>query len=172
MPEPTTDDTPEPELEDTTPPPTDDDHAGDEPAEDELEDLEDGDEGQDDGDPATAARREAARHRRRLREVEAERDALAETVATYRRREAEAVAGTTLQSGGDLWAAGVDLAELLGEDGTVDEARVRAAVAKVTEERPHWRRKTPDLDAGARSPARGSGFDFGAELRRAAGANG
>lgn len=145
-----------------------DDTTTDTVDDDEVDDQADD---QADDDPAAAARREAAAYRRRLRDTEAERDTLAATVATYRRREAEALAGRAMQSGADLWAAGIELEELLADDGTVDEARVRDAVAQVTADRPHWRRKSPDLDAGARTPAASSGFDFGAALRGAAGGN-
>ena len=77
-------------------------------------------------DPLSAARLEAAGYRRRLRQTEADRDALRTTLDTYRRREVEQMAeagvggfGTNgMQSGADLWVAGAQLGDLLGEDGS------------------------------------------------------
>ena len=64
--------------------------------------------------------REAARYRRRLRDTEAERDTLAEQVTTLQRA---SVAQHLTRYGmkADLfWASGVELADVLAEDGTPD----------------------------------------------------
>ena len=88
--------------------------------------------------------REAASYRRRLRETEAERDALRERVESYERREAEAIAR-------DLGAA-VPIDDLRGDDGALDPETVQARVSAILAERPTWRRSAPDLGAGPRPP--------------------
>jgi hypothetical protein len=96
--------------------------------------------------------REAASYRRRLRETEAERDALRERVESYERREAEAIArdlGAAVPS--DLWTL-VGLDDLRGDDGALDSETVQARVSAILAERPTWRRPAPDLGAGARPP--------------------
>ncbi len=118
------------------------------------------DEQEDQGDPAAAARREAAAYRRRLRDTEGERDRLAEQVACYQRREVEALAEQgpghgyeRMASGADLWTAGVQLADLLDEDGAVDPAKTQDVVTSVLTERPHWRRNlwgSSDVGQGPR----------------------
>ncbi len=100
---------------------------------------------EDQGDPAAAARREAASYRRRLRDVEGDRDRLAEKVAGYQRREVEALAEQghghdRMAAGSDLWTGGVQLADVLDEAGAIDPERVQAQVAAVLAERPHWRK--------------------------------
>lgn len=100
--------------------------------------------------------REAAKWRRRLRGVEGERDRLAGVVEQYQIAAVERLATTgpaALASGSDLWKAGVDLAELIDDDGAVDAERVGAAVARVVAEQPHWRRPAADLGQGVRTPA-------------------
>jgi hypothetical protein len=96
--------------------------------------------------------REAASYRRRLRETEAERDALRERVEGYERREAEAIArdlGAAVPS--DLWTL-VGLDDLRVED-VLDAETVRSKVSTILAERPTWRRGVPDLGAGPRLPA-------------------
>jgi len=109
----------------------------------------------DPADPARKARGEARRLRERLHAAEAERDTLAGVVDGYRRRDAEQAAETAgLASGGDLWAGGTDLADLVDDAGTVDPAKVAEAVAALVAERPHWaRRPHGDLDQGPRATA-------------------
>lgn len=84
-----------------------------------------------------------ARYRLQLRETEAERDALRGQVATFQRAEAERLATTTLADGRDLWRDGADIADVLADDGTVDEKKVAALAAKVQAEHPHWQRPAP-----------------------------
>ncbi len=115
---------------------------------------------EDQGDPAAAARREAASYRRRLRDAEGERDRLAEQVAGYQRREVEALAEQgpghgyeRMASGADLWTAGVLLADLLDEDGAVDPTKTHAMVTSVLTDRPHWRQNiwgSTDVGQGPR----------------------
>lgn len=81
-------------------------------------------------DPAEDSRagREAAKYRRQLRDVETERDTLRGTLETLQRAEVQRIASADLAQPAALWAAGTQLADLLGEDGTVDPAKVTAAV--------------------------------------------
>lgn len=71
--------------------------------------------------------REAARYRTRLREVETERDGLVEQLASMRRAEVERLASDHLAKPAALWAAGVELTDLLDEAGSVDPQKVAAA---------------------------------------------
>lgn len=98
-----------------------------------------------------SANREAAKYRRQAREAQAERDQLREVVTAYRRREAEEAAEAAgLERGGDLFDTGVDLAELLTDEGTVDAGKVKDAAAAVLSARPHWGRKEGGFDLGPR----------------------
>lgn len=102
------------------------------------------------------ARREAAGHRRKLREAESEVARLADIVAGFQRSAVEALAEAgprALASGADLWVAGTDLAALLDDEGRPDPVRVAAAVDAALTARPHWRRSHGSADNGARGTA-------------------
>ncbi len=108
---------------------------------------------------AAKARREAARYRTELRAVEAERDALRGRLETMQRAQVEELASSgtllgfsTLKEGRDLWLAGVQLPDLLNDEGQVDPEKVKTIVQRITTERPHWRTPTPSADGGARMP--------------------
>lgn len=73
--------------------------------------------------------REAAKYRRRLRDVEAERDTLKAAVAALQRAEVDRLATADDLRPAALWASGPELADLLTDDGTVDAAKVSAAIA-------------------------------------------
>ncbi len=120
-------------------------------------------------DALASARKEAAQYRRRLRAAEAERDQARTDLEAMQRAEVERAAGERLAQGSDLWDAGVQLEELVSEDGSLDAEKVTAAVAAVLEARPHWatRRVRGDIDQGARQPA-AEPVDLGAMLRQAA----
>lgn len=94
-----------------------------------TDDIED----QDD-DAGGKGNREAAKYRRRLRDVEAERDRLKATVAALQRAEVDRLATDAGLRPAALWANGAEVGELLGDDGTVDAARVSAAVAVAREQ--------------------------------------
>lgn len=99
---------------------------------DEDQDDDEPDEDQDDG--PDGAGREAAKYRRRLREAEAERDQLAERVESLQRAEVERAATADGLRPAALWASGVELANLLADDGTVDGPKVLAAIEASREE--------------------------------------
>ncbi|MGI8310349.1 hypothetical protein [Saccharopolyspora hattusasensis] len=68
-----------------------------------------------------------------------------------RQAEAERLAGGRLHDGADLWRDGLELSDVLAEDGTVDPDRVRAAADELAEAHPHWRRgPKPDPSQGYR----------------------
>lgn len=94
---------------------------------------------------------EAAKYRRRLRDTEAERDLLVAALADYRRRHIlHAAEEAGLERGADLLDAGGQPDDFLGDDGTVDDGKVAAAVKQVLQERPHWAKRQPSFDLGAR----------------------
>lgn len=84
--------------------------------------------------PGDKAAREAAKYRRKLREVEAERDRLAEQVESLQRAEIERLSYAEHRvKGAALWAGGYKVSDLIGEDGRPDESKVAAAAADVAE---------------------------------------
>lgn len=76
--------------------------------------------------------REAARYRRKLREAETERDALRAQVDALRRAQvAAAITAAKHTAKVELLdAAGIPISELLNDDGTVDTAKVVAAIER------------------------------------------
>lgn len=109
---------------------------------------------------------EAAKWRRRLRDTEAERDDLASRLDTMQRREVARLATTpgrdqdghpvpTLYDASDVFADDADLADLLDDDGALDEQRIRAAIEASTEGRTHVRSDLAPRPPKA-SPAQGS----------------
>jgi len=115
-----------------------------------------------------ALRREAASCHRRLRAVEAERDALVAQVDARDRADVERLAGAKLADPSDLWqAGGVELTALRGDDGALEPERVEAAVDAVIAARPHWAKlaPTPSFDGGARATPAPAGPSFGAALK-------
>lgn len=86
-----------------------------------------------DTDGADKAGREAAKYRRQLRDAEAQRDTLAGQVEALQRRMVEQAAAAQIQRPEALWAAGVELADLIGEDGVPDPEKVRGACRDAAE---------------------------------------
>jgi len=98
-----------------------------------VEDNTTADTGADTGDTGqaeTPSRREA-RYRRRLRDVEAERDRLAAQVEALQRAEVERLAADMLDQPPAVWRLGLSLGDVVGEDGRVDPDRVTTAVANL-----------------------------------------
>lgn len=126
----------------------------------------------------TAAKgsREAAKYRTQLREAEAERDALREQLTTWRKEQAQTVAGKVLGDGSDLWRDGLDVADLLDAQGLIDPGKAEAAAYAVAKAHPTWAHRTaappkPNrLKSGASSGEEqgevGWGKLLGAERRR------
>jgi|SRR5699024_10968677 len=115
------------------------------------------DQQQEQTDGGGKAGRDAAKYRTRLREAEAERDALTARLETMQKAEAERLAEHHIARGSGLWAA-FELADMLDEDGNVDPAKVATAAKSAQEqlglsESRHGGRaplagRTPALDAG------------------------
>lgn len=108
------------------------------------------------GQEGAAGNREAAKYRTRLREVEAERDALKARVDAMTRKQIEGVIGDKLHRPDDFFEVdgGVAIDDLIAEDGTVDEAKVSTRLATITETRPHLIKPAPKVDSAA--PSRGA----------------
>jgi hypothetical protein len=119
--------------------------------------------------PLAAARKEAAGTRVKLRAAEAQAEHLAGVVEGYQRRDAEQLAAQArpqrLALGSDLWAGGVQLQDLLSEDGAVDPTKISEAVAKLLAARPHWRATTSGIGSGPRQSVAG-GPTFSDVLRQ------
>lgn len=100
------------------------------------------------GDAFTATPAEApdaddrpGRYRERLTTAEAEADRLRGMVESMQRAEVDRLAGAQLADAADLWRGdnAPAMADLLGDDGRVDPAKVDGAVSAVLVEHPHWR---------------------------------
>lgn len=89
-----------------------------------TDDTKAGDDAQDDGSKAA---NQAKKYRLRLRETEAERDDLTGRLDAAHKQIAEAMAADRIQKPDALWKAGVDVHELLDDEGRVDPALVKAA---------------------------------------------
>lgn len=120
--------------------------------------------GQGEGQPESP-NAEAARYRTKLREVEAEREGLAERLTSYQRREVERLAAERLTRPSDVWLDGAEAAALLDENGDVDPEAVRAAVLAVLDGRPQLGHQVADHGGGKRELA-GRGVSWGDVLRR------
>lgn len=118
------------------------------------------------GSGPRSAAREAAKYRTRLREAEAQRDALRAQVDAMQKAEVERAAAARLADGTDLWLAGVELADLRDEGGALDAGLVDQAITAAVAAKPHWqdRRRAEKLAraqaghvgaSGARSPGAG-----------------
>lgn len=103
--------------------------------------------------------------------TEKERDSLLERVGGFQRAEVERQVTEPggLETGADLWAGGVELADLLDGEGDLDTEAIKAAKAKVLEEHPAWRQPSPNFVGGVRGVPEPTPVSFGEQLKRAAG---
>jgi hypothetical protein len=117
-----------------------------------------------------AARREAAAHRVRAREVEAERDRLAARIDRQDTAEVERMAAETMSDPTDLWMRS-RLDAMRDDNGELDPERVRAEIERVLSERPHWAKREPvvNFHDGVRMPpeAMQRSPGFGDAIKRA-----
>ncbi|MCH9732271.1 MAG: hypothetical protein K0U84_21820 [Actinomycetia bacterium] len=81
--------------------------------------------------------------RARFRQAETELTVERARLGELNRREAERLAAVALEDPADLFVGGVELADLLGDDGLIDNQKVDDAVAAVIEAHPHWARRQP-----------------------------
>lgn len=86
-------------------------------------------EAQPDGQPQTpeSPNAEAAKYRHRAKEAEAERDALRDRLTNLQRAAVESKVKESHIAAQGFWASGVQLEDLLDEDGNVDGDKVKAA---------------------------------------------
>lgn len=103
----------------------------------------DDDAGNGDASPSSDSNAEAAKWRRKLRDAEAERDALAERLAAHDRAAVEAAVADRMIRPADLWLTGVEVADLLDDDGNVDAEKLTECLDGLLEERPHWAAPRP-----------------------------
>lgn len=93
--------------------------------------------------------REAAKYRRRLRDAEAERDALKGRLEAIQRQHVEHLAQSVGRiRPGALWASGVTLDMLLDGNGNVDAAKVEQACEEASALLGLARVPKPDFSAG------------------------
>lgn len=104
----------------------------------------------DEQDPRLSkARNEAKSLRSRLRDAEAERDGLRSSLNQFNHADASVIASEYLTDAADLFRGGVELADLLADDGTVDDDLVHEAARRVASEHPNW---TPNRAITALQP--------------------
>ncbi|MGB6147473.1 hypothetical protein [Mycolicibacter algericus] len=87
----------------------------------------------------TSPNQEAAKYRVRLREVEAERDLLANRLQAAQERIVTTEAAKHFADPADLWST-TKLADLLNESNSVDADKLDAAIGAALEAKPHWRK--------------------------------
>ncbi|MDT5076773.1 MAG: hypothetical protein QOJ80_1410 [Mycobacterium sp.] len=92
----------------------------------------------DDQRPDDTTGNEAAKYRKRLRATEAERDTLVGRLESLQRSEIERLAAGHLVDAADFWRDGATVADVLGEDGNVDPAKVTAVAGAVLQNHSHW----------------------------------
>ncbi|MGC0362925.1 hypothetical protein ABH922_000909 [Rhodococcus sp. 27YEA15] len=71
---------------------------------------------------------EAAKYRRRLREAETERDTYATRLDVLQRQVIESVCDAAGFKAAGFWASGVEIKDLLDEDGGIDPDKISAAI--------------------------------------------
>ena len=114
----------------------------------------------DDSDADSHPGRREARYRTQLRQAEAERDDLRAQVQNLQRAQVDAVIETHGVRPKAVWAAGVELASLLGSDGLPDRAAVKAAVTAT--------RSEFGIGTGSKARPDASGLKSGAGIPQAA----
>jgi hypothetical protein len=125
--------------------------------------------GAEDAREGRIANRREATYRIRAREAEATATALMERVTRMQRADVERQAGARLHDAADLWASGVEIVDLLDEDGEVDEQKVAEAVAAMGDSKPYLLKppRGSNFGQGRRTPVdMGSGTTWGSVLSR------
>lgn len=135
-------------------------------------DVVDDDAQPDEADEPTTPPNREARYRVAAKEARAEADALRATVQAMQSAEVTRLASARLADPTDLAVlGGVEVADVLGEDGTVDADLVEQAVAALLEARPYLEREEPTtFDSGVRGTSVSSKGASWAELLSGRGA--
>lgn len=141
--------------------PTGDDLVEDNAQPAHVDDVEAEDEGTVAGDSRLSkARREAKNLRDRLKASETALTAAQERLDASARVDVERAAREAgLEDGGDIWRAGVTLADLRDDDGHLDASLLAEKLDAVLTQHPHWR-------ARVRPPASGQPLSYGAVAHR------
>lgn len=87
--------------------------------------------------------------RQRFRQAEAQLIVERARLSEVARREAERLAAVHLEDPADLWRDGLDVADILGDDGLVDPGKVEEHATKTIDSHPHWKRSRPVIGAPA-----------------------
>ena len=105
-------------------------------------------------DTDTNPNHEAARWRVKAREAEQQRDALAAQLETLRKDQINATVVTMGLRPQALWASGVELTDLIGDDGVPDQQKIRQAVESARTELGIERPRKPirSLTSGVAAP--------------------
>lgn len=98
------------------------------------------------------ANQEAAKYRRKLRELETAHDELKTRLEETQKSMAERLSG--LRKPTALWAAGITLDDMLNEEGQLDEELVKEAVRTATETLGLQHGPKPDPSQGNSTPQR------------------
>lgn len=93
-----------------------------------------------------SANKEAATYRRRLRDAEAERDVLAQRLADAQRQNVTSQLAQRFADPSDFWAI-TQLADVLGEDGGINDEKLSAAMNAALEAKPHWKKPAPATES-------------------------
>ncbi|MEX3644323.1 hypothetical protein [Mycolicibacterium porcinum] len=114
----------------------------------------------DDTDKDGNGNKEAAKYRRKLRDTEAERDALQTRLEHVQRGEVERLVTDQLRDPADIWRDGAQIADLLDDNGNIDPAKVTTLAGAVLQAHAHWGidttspRQYGSPVSGASAPAR------------------
>lgn len=100
----------------------------------------------DHNDDTPSPNREAAKYRTKLRDAEAERDALAERLAAAQRQNVTTTVAQRFRDAEDFWST-TELADVLGEDGNVSVELLTAAMDSALAAKPHWARPAPATES-------------------------
>jgi hypothetical protein len=101
---------------------------------------------------------EAAKYRRRLRDTEAERDALRSRVEAMQRNEVQRLVADRLADPADVWRDGATVGDVLDDAGNIDNSKVGQLVDGLVKEHAHWAAvSTSRAQLGSRSGSGASG---------------
>ncbi|MEU2199678.1 hypothetical protein [Isoptericola sp. NPDC019482] len=105
------------------------------------------------------AGREAAKYRTQLRETEAERDTLRETVSALRREQAEAALDKTLAKPDSFWLTGATVDDYIDDTGNLDRSRLVADAQSAVNKQglASFKRFAGHADQGARPVEKSGG---------------
>lgn len=111
----------------------------------------------DAGGDGGRAGRDAARYRRELREEQAANVQVREQLDAFRKAEVERLATQTgdmrMHDARDLWSTGLEIADVLNDQGAVDPAKLAERTDALATERPHWFRYAgPAVNDGGSRP--------------------